>query len=660
MEISVLKEFLFILGFSIIVFFISHKLRLPAVGGFLTTGVLIGPSGLRIISDPHRIDLLAEIGVMLLLFTVGIEFSIEKMKGMKKSHWIAGFLQVILTIFITAFIFLFFKFPFHQGVFYGFLISLSSTALVLRILSDRREIDSPQGKISVGILLFQDLSFVPMIILVPVLAGKITLSLRSILTRFLFGVLAVLLIIVLARKVMPYFLYSIVKTKVREAFLFATLFALLGMAYISNYFGFSLALGAFIAGLILSESEYSHQVYSDILPFKDLFNSLFFISIGLLFDLNFAWKEKLVIGGVFFAISILKVLIIFAIVRFIGLPSRIAFLVSLSLFQIGEFSFLLSRLGNQYGIISNNVYQIFIASSILSFLVTPFVIQFSPLFFEKILSLKKIKFHLFPQQDEKAVELKNHVIIAGYGLNGRNLSRVLKSAGIKYVIVDIDAEVVKNARNEEPIIFGDVGSAEILKRTGIKDAKLLVIAISDPLITKNAIKLAKMLNPSVHIIVRTKYVSEIDELYRFGADQVIPEEFETSIEIFVRVLEEYHVPRNLIDAQIKVIRAERYGMLRGISKTPRSFEKVTELLKAGTAEAFFVTSESFACRKSLADLDLRRKTGATVIAVVRGEKSFTSPSPDFIIEEGDTLLLVASHADMDRAFAYLEGESQAE
>ena len=210
-------------------------------------------------------------------------------------------------------------------------------------------------------------------------------------------------------------------------------------------------------------------------------------------------------------------------------------------------------------------------------------------------------------------------------------------------------------RNEEPIIFGDVWSSEILKIAGIKSAKVMVIAISDPKITKNAVKLAKTLNPSIHIIVRTKYVNEIDELYRIGADQVIPEEFETSIEIFVRVLEEYHIPRNLIDAQIKVIRAERYSMLRGVSRTPSSLQKITEILKAGTVETFFVSSDSSIWGKSLKDLNLRKETGATIIAVVRGEKSFVSPPPEFVINEGDILVLVASHADMDKAFDYLRG-----
>ncbi len=655
MELVIFKELLFIVGFSIIVFFISHRLKLPAVGGFITTGVLIGPSGLGLISDPHRIDLLAEIGVMLLLFAVGIEFSIEKLKEMKKKFWLAGMLQVSITITLTFLFLSFLSLTFSEKIFYGSLISLSSTALVLKVFSDRREIDSPQGKISIGILLFQDLSVVPMIILLPVLAGRISLSFHVFFTRFLIGIAGVFLIVILARKAMPYFLYLIVRTKVREAFLFSTLFILIGISFISHSLGFSLAFGAFIAGMILSESEYSHQVYSDILPFKDLFNSLFFISIGLLFDLSFAWREKYLIAGLFMGIFLLKVIVITAVVKFTGFPWRISLLVSLSLFQIGEFSFLLSRMGAIYGLIPQNVYQIFIGASILSFLATPFLIEYSPFFLEKVLGFSKIKPFSLRASNDGMENMKNHVIIAGFGLNGRNLARVLRSTGIKYVIIDIDAEVVKSALKEEPIIFGDVWSSEILRKAGIEKAKLIVFAISDPSVTRKAVKLARHLNPSIHIIIRTKYLSEIDELYKIGADQVIPEEFETSIEIFVRVLQEYHVPRNLIDAQIKVIRAERYEMLRGVPKSARAFEKVSELLKAGTAETFFVSSESIACGKSLKDLDLRQRTGATIIAVVRGEKSITSPSSDFIIKEGDTLVLVASHADMDRAFQYLSG-----
>jgi CPA2 family monovalent cation:H+ antiporter-2 len=256
---------------------------------------------------------------------------------------------------------------------------------------------------------------------------------------------------------------------------------------------------------------------------------------------------------------------------------------------------------------------------------------------------------------QRAAGLKNHVIIAGYGLNGRNLARVLKETGIPYAILELNPDAVREAAREgEPILFGDISSPEILRAAGLDRARVIVFVISDPGATRCGVRIARQRNRDVSIIVRTRYVSEIDELYSLGANQVIPEEFETSIEIFTRTLAEFHVPRNVIDTQGHMIRSERYGMLRGRPKGPRPMEKLSALLTAGTAETFLVSEGCPASGKTLRDLDLRGQTGATVIAVVRGEQPFISPSPDFRIEEDDILVLVANHRDMDRAFRFLE------
>ncbi|MEW6455870.1 MAG: cation:proton antiporter [Acidobacteriota bacterium] len=657
MDVPILKESVIILAASIVIFFISHKLKLPAVGGFLSTGILIGPSGLRLIKDAHRIDALAEIGVVMLLFTIGIEFSLERLKQIKKNFLMGGGLQVLITTFMVLIILQFFHFSVYEGIFYGFLISLSSTAVVLKIYSDRAEIDSPQGKISLGILLFQDFGIVPMIVLTPILGRVISVSLVNVFSRFFLSALAVGGIILIARYLMPKVLHFIVKTRVREAFIITTLFLCLGMAFLTFSFGFSLALGAFIAGIIISESEYTHQVVSDIMPFKDLFNSIFFISIGMLLDLGFAWKEKFFIIILSLSIFLIKSIVVFSTVKIMKFTSRIALITGLSLAQIGEFSFVLAKVGQANGFLPQEIFQAFIASSILTILATPFLIQLSPFLAEKSQKIFRWKFKPSDYEEKFLKDLKTHVIIAGYGLNGQNLARVLKETGIPYVILDLNPDNVRNALREgEPIIFGDVSSREILNASGITQAKVIVFAISDPKTTRTAVKIARHFNKNIYIIVRTRYVTEIDELYRLGANQVIPEEFETSIEIFTRTLEEFHIPRNIIDAQIKIIRSERYGMLRGISKTARSMEKITELLTAGTAETFFVSKDSMAAGKSLKELNLRQETGATVIGIVRGEKSFTSPPPEFKIKEGDTLILVASHQDMDKAFKFLSPE----
>lgn len=654
MDIPILKEFIIVLAASIIISLLSHRLRLPAVVGFLLTGILIGPSGLKIIKETERIDVLAEIGVVMLLFTIGIEFSLERLKQIKKNFLLGGGLQVLMTTAGAVIFLQLFHFSVSESIFYGFLISLSSTAVVLKIFSDRAETDTPHGNIALGILLFQDIGLVPMIVLVPVLGRAASVSLGNVFLRFLLSFAVIAAVFLVARLLMPKVLYFIVRTRIREVFVIAALFICVSTALLTASFGLSLALGAFIAGIIISESEYSHQVVSDIMPFKSLFNSLFFISVGMLLNLKFVWVEKLFILVLVLSIFFLKSLILFLVVRILRYPAKTALLVALSLAQIGEFSFVLANVGRINGLLPERIFQAFIASSILTILATPFLIQLAPRLAEKSQRIFK-KISRPEDKDARLVEaLNDHVIIAGYGLNGHNLSRVLKETGIPYIILELNPDTVKAALQEgEPILFGDVSSRDVLKAAGAERAKVIVFAISDPQATRGGVQAARQMNPGLHIIVRTRYVSEIDELYKLGADQVIPEEFETSIEIFTRTLEEFHIPRNLIDAQIKVVRSGTYGMLRGASKTQRSLEKIADFLAAGTAETYYVSENSAAAGKNLQELDLRKKTGATIIAIVRDEKSHTSPPSDFQIREGDILVLVASHRDMGRAFEFL-------
>jgi len=657
MDIPILKEFIIVLAASIVVSFISHKVRLPPVVAFLCTGILIGPSALKLVKDTHQIDALAEIGVVMLIFTIGLEFPLEKLKKIKKSFWLGGSVQVLMTASAVLLVLRFFRFSLYEGIFYGLVVSLSSTAVVMKIYSDRAEIDSPQGRLSLGILLFQDIGLVPMIVLTPLLARASSASLLSTVSGFLLRAAAAAGIILLMRQLIPRILYFVVRTRLREVFILTTLFLCLGTAFMTSSFGFSLALGAFIAGIIISESEYSHQVVSDIMPFKNLFNSIFFISIGMLLNLKSARNELFFIIPLTLSIFLLKSIILFLTVRIMKYNSKTALITSLGLAQIGEFSFVLANVGRQNGFFPEKIFHGFIASSILTIIATPFLIQYSHQLVEK--SQKLFRWKSRPEDDLERIakELADHVIIAGFGLNGQNLARVLKEAAIPYVILELNPDTIKKAlKAGERIVFGDVSSPEILKATGIGKAKIIVFAISDPKTTRTGVKMARQINKNIFIIVRTRYVTEIDELYKLGANQVIPEEFETSIEIFTRTLEEFHIPRNIIDAQIKIIRGERYGMLRGLSKTPRSMEKITDLLTAGTAETFFISHKSIVAGKSLKELNLRQQTGATVIAVVRGESSFTSPSPDFKIEKGDTLVLVATHKDMDRVFKYLSEE----
>jgi monovalent cation:H+ antiporter-2, CPA2 family len=655
MNLFILKELVIVLAVAVLVIYVSQKIKLPSVVGFLLTGVLIGPGGLSLIKDTKAVDALAEIGVVMLLFMIGLEFTLDRLKRIRRNFLMGGGLQLVLTIAAAAVLLSLLGVPFKAAAFYGFLVSLSSTAVVLKILGDRSETDAPQGRISLGILIFQDLAIVPMVALVPVLATSGSASAAAIVLRFALSVLAIAGVFAVARYLMPRVLHVVVRTRIREIFLITSLFACLGMAWLTSSLGLSLALGAFLAGVVISESEYSHQVVSDILPFKDLFNSLFFISIGMLLDASVVWESRLIVFALVLSIVVLKSAVVVLTVRLLGYGSRIALVTGLALAQIGEFSFVLAGVGRANGLMTGDVFQVFLASSILTILATPLLIQLSPALAAR--AEKKFKWtgRISEKSGPASRKSEGHIIVAGYGLNGRNLTHVLKQAGIAYVILEINPEAVRRASADgEPVIYGDVSSRTILQEACVDKATGLVFAISDPATTRRGVRAAREMNPSLFIIVRTRYAAEIDELYGLGADDVIPEEFETSIEIFTRVLDKYHVPRNVIDAQVRVLRGECYGILRGTCEAVRpSMDRIADLLSEGTAETFYIGGGMWPAGKTLKEIDLRRAAGATVIAVVRGEESFPGPGAEFPIESGDTLVLVASHRDMDRAFRYL-------
>ncbi len=654
-SLHILGEIVIVLAASILIILIFHRLKLPAVIGFLVTGVLIGPSGLGLVHETKTIDLLAEIGVVMLLFMIGLEFTLDSLKRIQRNFWLGGSFQVVLTTSFAALLLVLLRVPWKNAVFYGCLVSLSSTAVVLKILSDRGETEAPQGRIALGVLIFQDMAIVPMIALVPVLANIKSVSPAAIAARFLLSGAAIAAVFAAARFLMPRILRLVVRTRIREIFLIASLFVCLGMAVLTSALGLSLALGAFLAGVILSESEYSHQVVSDILPFKDVFNSLFFISIGMLLETGALWNSRYIVVALVLSILVLKTGIVILTVRILGYNPRIAMVTGLALAQVGEFSFVLAGVGRANGLLPADTFQAFLASSILTIIATPFLIQASPTLAARSRRALRWKGRTAESGKSPGRGIRDHVIIAGYGLNGKNLAHVLQEAGIGHVILELNPETVRAAAAEgAPILFGDVSSRTILREAAIDKARLMVFAISDPLTTRRAVRTAREMNPDLHLLVRTRYAAEIDELFKLGADDVIPEEFETSIEIFTRVLGKYHIPRNIIEAQVKVLRGECYGLLRGTCAAERPItERIADLLTAGTADTFLVPSGSWPCGRTLKDLDLRGKTGATVIAVVRGEDSFTSPGADFEIRDRDTLVLVASHQAMEEAFAYL-------
>ncbi len=663
---ALFTELLIIFLVSVPVAFICLRVKLPLLVGFMITGIMIGPYGLGFIKELEAIEILAEIGVVLLLFTIGLEFSLRRLREMKRLVLLGGGLQVGLTIAATTAVALLFGRSLNQSVFFGFLLALSSTAIVLKSYVDRNEVDAPHGRAGVGILLFQDISIVLMMLLVPILGGKDAATFGTIAFSLGSSLLALIVIIVAAWFFVPILLKYVVKLRSPEVFLLTVVLLSLGTAWVTSQFGLSLALGAFIAGMVLADSDYSHQITSEILPFRDVFNSIFFVSIGLLLSLGalFANITTVLLWLAFLFIG--KALIIWLVVRFLGFPQRISAMTAIGLAQIGEFSFVLAKSGRTVDLLPDADYQSFLAATIISMIATPFMIAAAPRFGYFVQSLLSDGKSNEPQENpEEDIHLtssgglNNHVIIVGYGLNGRNLARVLRAVLVPYTIIELNAEVVRTAKEKgEKINFGDATRREVLRHAEIAKASALVLAISDPQAGRRAVKNARQLSEDIHIIVRTRYITEINELLELGANEVIPEEFETSIEIFSRVLQRYGVARNVIDEQTEKIRGQEYMMLRSPSVLPQiKMSNLNAALKEATTETLKLNKNSSAIGKNLGEVNLRGQTAVTIIAVLRGGITDVNPGADYTLQENDSVILLGESEKIEKAVKVLQPDA---
>jgi len=565
-ELDFLRDLVVLFGASIVVVYGFNRLRLPAVVGFLVAGALLGPYGLDVVDDVARVEVFAEVGVVLLLFTIGVEFSLGQLRSLRTVAG-AGLLQIGSAIGLSALAAIAFGLPLNQGVFWGFLAAMSSTAVVLKMVTERGETNSPHGRLIIGILIVQDLAVVPMMVVTPVLGGLGEAGLLTVVWSVAKAILAVLLILVAARYLVPRLLVEVVRSRSRELFVITIILVCLGIAWLSSLAGLSLALGAFVAGLIISESEYSHQAMAEILPFRDSFNSLFFISIGMLLDLRVLLAHPVLVMGLVVALAGGKMVTTVGAAVVTGYSWRAAVLTGIALAQIGEFSFILAKVGRSLGLLPGESFQVFLTVSVLTLLLTPFLLQASPRLARRAEALQRLR-HWLPerQTDPHGIQsrhLRDHTIVAGYGVNGRNLVQVLREIEIPFVVVDVNGETVRHEQKKGiPIVFGDITHPQVLRRLGIQDARALVLAISDPIATRRAVTVARQLSPAIHIIARTRYLREIEDLRATGADQVVPEEFETSIEIFSLVLQHYRMPARVIAEKAERIRQEGYALFR--------------------------------------------------------------------------------------------------
>lgn len=654
MHLPLLQDILILLGFSAIIVFVLQKLKLPSIIGFLLTGIIIGPYGLSLINAVEQVEVLSEIGVILLLFVIGMELSLKQLASIKKTVFIGGLLQVGITAIVTGLIYYFLGYSWNESVFVGFLFSLSSTAIVLKTLQDRKEISAPHGRNALAILIFQDIIVVPMMLVTPLIAGESANIGMSIISLLLKSAVVILITVISARYIVPKLMHAVAKTNSKELFLLVTFTLCFAVAFLTSEVGLSLALGAFIAGLIISESEYSHQATSIILPFRELFTSFFFVSVGMLLDLSFFIGNIPTIMFLVLLVFIIKSIIAGLAVAVLKYPTRTVLLTGLSLFQVGEFAFILSKVGIEYKILTAQTNQYFLSVSIVSMILTPFIIIFSERIAKRFIGVSK-KIGLDPTtisnknmseiSDDK---LENHLIIIGYGVNGSNLAKAAAASNIPYVVIEMNAETVRHQKAKGlPVIFGDASQDHILEAVQLPNARAAVIAISDNQATKTIIKNIRSHSESLYLVVRTRYVKEISELIALGADEVIPEEFETSVQIFTHVLQNFLVPEDDIDQLIEKVRADNYELFKGELKLPKTYRpkniadfNITCLRINSDSNDFLGTS--------LKKLNLRAEHGINILGIKRKDEMLDNIQPEEVLKQGDIIYVQGSQNKIEK------------
>lgn len=646
MELFLFKDLLIILGFSILVLLIGYRLHIPPVVGFILTGVLAGPHGLALVSDVEDVETLAQLGIVLLLFGIGMEFSLKKLMQIKRLFLLGGSLQVGLTIALSFLIGKLFGASWGPSLFLGFLLSMSSTAIVLGVLDEKGESASPHGKLSIAVLIFQDMMAIPMLLLTPLLAvGGTSEGIHfSHFGPLVKGVLILGLGFISARHLVPRLLLLVARTRNKELFLLSVLTICFGVAWLTSSLGLSLTIGAFMAGLVISESEYSNEAINHIFPFQALFISFFFVSIGMLLNLDFVLQQPVLILALAIGILVLKILTGGLTTLLLGLPIRTAVMVGIALCQIGEFSFVLAKTGIPYELVSDQYYQMFLASSLFTLMASPVLINLSPKIAAWASSLplpERLRTGLKERLEQTEEPLNHHVVIVGFGVSGRNLARSCKIAQVPYVVVEMNPDTVRQQKKEgEPIHFGDATHPSILEHLKIGQAKAIAILVNDPNAARRIVKISRQANPSLYVIVRSRYMHEIAGLNQLGADEVIPDEFGTSVEVFSRVLRQYHIPDSEINAFIDEIRADGYELLRHQTEPSRKLSDLKLNLSNVEIDSFRLHCDSPLVGKALSESQLRSAFGLTVLMIRRNHEVISNPSPETTFMANDILVVM--------------------
>lgn len=647
-----------IASIAIVVIYLCERLKVSVVAAYLITGVILGPKGLALVKDQHSIEQLSEIGVMLLLFTIGLEFSFKQLSVFRNLILIGGFLYMLFSFVLGLIIFPLFITKKSFVHFLSLLATLSSTAIVLKILQTKMKLDSPLGKISFSMLLFQDIAFVPILVILPVMANSGQFDISSFLLLGFKAMALVVLTILGSRYVVPKIMDEIAKTRLRELFLLALLSIFLLTTWVVHLLHLPLGLGSFLAGLMLAETEYSHQALADFLPFKDIFTSIFFIAIGMLVDPSYISTNYFVVLKVILLILMIKFFAGLLSTLSIKYPLSTALLVGAYLCQMGEFSFMVGLSGVSLGLISREEYNLFLAASVASMMLAPFIIDLGEKALETALSKPKpsklLSFSLsrFGKEESREEHLTDHVIIVGFGFTGRNVAKVCRMTNTPYIIVEMNPETVRKEKAKEPIVFGDATREPILEYAKVNEARAVVISVPDPLSAQNVVELVKRMAPFVKVIVRNRYVSRHLPLKEIGADEVVTEEYESALAILRILMIDLGVPLNKIEEFLSQIKAEDYRFLQTPVLLTSNVCDITASLPDLEIRTWSVTENSGLSDKTIEELQFRTRYGLNILGIKGKEGVVSNPLPSHRIRAGDVLILAGTAKDYS---TFMEG-----
>ena len=584
----ILRDITIIFAVSTIVLLICARIKIPGILGYLITGLLIGPNGLGFISNTENVTHMAEIGVILLLFTIGLEFSLKQLIALKRSALGGGMLQVFITSLFITLLCIIFGLNTELSIFIGMIIAPSSTAIVLKLMMERGEIESPYGRITTSVLIFQDIAVIPMMLIARMLAPGNDSSAWDIVLTLGNAIIVVVLLFAAARFIVPKLLAKVTNTRSREVFLFSIILICVVVAVITNKAGLSLALGAFLAGMVVSETGYGYQALGNVIPFKDVFTGFFFISIGMMISMETFIAHPIFIIFLSLLVIFVKTLVTTMAINILGYSLETSLKTGLALAQVGEFSFILATTGLQDGIFNEYQNSLFITIAVISMMATPFLMLFSSQIVKIISKLPLpeniLKGYFHDKKTDKKV-FNDHIILVGFGLSGRMIAKAATQSGIEYIVIEMNPNTVHNEKQKgTPIFYGDASQEEILEHASIKKARTLVISGADFNTTKNIVETARRLNPTLIIIARTRFQVFNAKLKELGASEVISEEVESAASILSVVFKHYYIP----DENISAVEAElRQEDVAAISKKHQD-KKVTTLgIKGLSVETWF-------------------------------------------------------------------------